>query len=103
MSVSHHDSLPRTPSARLAAVVIGCAVLAAFFNSFRVPFVLDDPTTITANPSITRLWPLSGVLFPPSEIYSAGRPLLNLSFALNYAAGRTNPWGYHAVNVAIHF
>jgi len=27
---------------------------------------------------------------------------LNLTFALNYAVGKLNPWGYHAVNLAIH-
>jgi tetratricopeptide (TPR) repeat protein len=30
------------------------------------------------------------------------RPIVGWSFALNYALGGTNTWGYHAVNLAIH-
>ena len=32
-----------------------------------------------------------------------GRPLLNVTLALNYAAGGTGVWGYHAFNLTIHF
>src|SRR6185503_5616826 len=32
----------------------------------------------------------------------AGRPLVNLSFAVSYALGGLNETGYHAGNVAIH-
>ena len=77
-------------------------VLAAYAQSFSVPFLLDDITTIPANASIRQLWPLGPVLFPPPEVYSAGRPLLNLSFALNYAVGGTAVRGYHIANLAIH-
>src|SRR5207244_3634154 len=31
-----------------------------------------------------------------------GRPLLNLSFALNYAVGGLDVRGYHVVNLAVH-
>ena len=31
-----------------------------------------------------------------------GRPLLNLSFAINYALGGDSPFGYHLANLAIH-
>ncbi|MBL9190571.1 MAG: tetratricopeptide repeat protein [Opitutaceae bacterium] len=81
----------------LMAIVGGCYV-----NSLQVPFLLDDLTTILANPSIRQLAPLRDVLFPPGEVYSAGRPVLNLSFAINYAIGGHSVGGYHAVNLAIH-
>ncbi|HXA79862.1 MAG TPA: tetratricopeptide repeat protein [Opitutaceae bacterium] len=32
----------------------------------------------------------------------AGRPIVNLSLAVNYAFGGLDPWGYHALNLAIH-
>ena len=39
---------------------------------------------------------------PPHETSVAGRPIANLSFAVNYAFGGREVAGYHAVNVAIH-
>ena len=32
----------------------------------------------------------------------SGRPVLNLSFALNYAVSGTDAWSYHVVNTLIH-
>jgi tetratricopeptide (TPR) repeat protein len=78
------------------------AVTAVYANSLGVPFLLDDITTILANRSIQTLSPVAAVLFPPPDVYSAGRPVLNLTFALNYTLGGTVVGGYHAVNLAIH-
>ena len=84
-----------------------CAILAAgtaaiYSRTFSVPLLLDDITPITDNPSIRRLWPLWQVFSPPADCGTGGRPLINLSYALNYAAGGTAVAGYHAVNLAIH-
>ncbi len=78
------------------------AVLGAYSNSFSGEFVFDDVGAIKSNPTIRELWPLWPVLSPPPGMTSTGRPLLNLSFAVNYALGGLNVWGYHAVNLAIH-
>ena len=87
----------------LAATVIALATLAAYANSFQGVFVLDDETSIVNNPTIRHLWPIWRPLSPPSHGETvSGRPLLNLTFAINYALGGLNPWGYHAVNLAIH-
>ena len=91
----------------LCAGLIVLAGLAVYANSFRGPLVFDDLPAIRDNPSIRQLWPLTGVLLPAR--YPAlegntveGRPLLNLTFALNYAASGLAVWSYHAVNLAIH-
>jgi tetratricopeptide (TPR) repeat protein len=42
------------------------------------------------------------VLFPALELPVAGRPVVNLSFALNYAFGGFDVRGYHLVNVGVH-
>ena len=103
-----HASARRFPSDRgvfLAASILVLAGIAAYLNSFAGVFVFDDKPCITENRSIRQLWPLGDVLFPPRELEVvgvSGRPLLNLSFAINYALGGDNPWGYHAVNLAIH-
>lgn len=88
----------------LACGVIVAAGLAAYANSFSGPFVLDDPSSIVDNPSIRRLWPLPGPLAPPhgGGLTVEGRPLINLSFALNYAIGGTEVGSYHAFNLAVH-
>ncbi|HTQ29620.1 MAG TPA: tetratricopeptide repeat protein [Opitutaceae bacterium] len=78
------------------------AALAAYHNSFRVPFLYDDVPTIVENASIRHLWPLGPVLVPPPDVTSTGRPLVNFSLALNYALGGTAVGGYHALNLVIH-
>jgi Flp pilus assembly protein TadD len=85
-----------------AGGVIALAALAAYHNSFSVPFVFDDSLAITANPTIRRLWPVWPALSPPDHLSVGGRPMANLTLALNYAWGGTDVRGYHAVNLAIH-
>jgi tetratricopeptide (TPR) repeat protein len=101
------SSPPGTPSdkvAWLAPALIALAALAAYANSFSGPFVLDDVSSIAGNPSLRHLWPLTGPLSPPSGLGLTveGRPMLNLSLALNYAISGLNPWSYHALNLLIH-
>jgi protein O-mannosyl-transferase len=86
------------PALACAGLVAGSALL-AYSGSFAVPFLYDDEETIAANPSIRHL---ASALFPPAATTAGGRPLLNLSFAADYAAGGLGVGGYHAVNVAIH-
>jgi tetratricopeptide (TPR) repeat protein len=84
------------------AVAIVIAGFLAYANSLSGPFVFDDRLAIVENPSIRRWWDPGVVLFPERELPVAGRPLVNLSFALNYAAGGLAVFGYHLVNVALH-
>ncbi|MEK6643695.1 MAG: tetratricopeptide repeat protein [Planctomycetota bacterium] len=77
-----------------------CALaLGAYYNSFSVPFQFDDFESIARNGSIRSF---SAALLPPPEIGTSGRPILNLSFAVNYALSRLNVGSYHVVNLAIH-
>ena len=76
--------------------------LAAFANSLSIPFVYDDHLTVVENPHVAHLWSLSHALglLPPSP--TSGRPLVGFSFAVNYALGGLDAWGYHIVNLGIH-
>jgi tetratricopeptide (TPR) repeat protein len=85
----------------LRAAILAVAAIVAYANSLSGPFVLDDAETIVANEQIRQLSP-SVVLFPARELPVAGRPVVNLSFALNYSLGGLNVRGYHVVNVTIH-
>jgi tetratricopeptide (TPR) repeat protein len=91
--------------ARLVALlIIVLAALTAYHNSFGGPFTFDDAGSIQENRTIRHLWPLGPVLSPPSSLGQTvgGRPMLNLSLALNYAVSGTGVWSYHAVNLLIH-
>ena len=91
-------------SPRWCALALVAAVGLVYANSLSAPFVFDDLLSITENPTIRRLWPLSGPLSPPSGqgLTVEGRPLLNLTLALNYAISGVAPWSYHVTNLAIH-
>jgi len=84
---------------------IGLIVVAGaltFSNSLAGPFIWDDLTSIQQNQTLRRVWPLSAALSPPRETPVGGRPLVNLSFAINYAIGGLDVSGYHVGNIAIH-
>ncbi len=78
--------------AALAILVLGALT---YSNSLRGVFVFDDKSEIEENPAIRHLWPLGPILRGP-------RPVVDLTFALNYSLGRLHVTGYHLVNLAIH-
>ena len=87
----------------LAGGLIVLAAVLAYRDSFSGPFIFDDEHSIQQNPTIGRLWPIWKPLCPPNHGETVtGRPLLNLSFAVNYAVGGLNVRGYHVANLAIH-
>jgi len=97
-----HGTLNSERRSWLACGVIVLAALAAYHNSFSGPFVFDDLGSATENPTIRHFWPVWKTLSPPSDQTVGGRPLLNLTFALNYALGGENVWSYHAFNLLVH-
>lgn len=86
-----------------AAGAITAAVLAVYANSLNAPFLFDDFPAIVRNTTIRDLGNLGAVLTPPLDGAGVtGRPLVNLSFALNYALGGLDVRGYHAGSVLLH-
>jgi tetratricopeptide (TPR) repeat protein len=100
------NSTDSDASRRLAWVLGGVlvlAVIAAYWNSLNVPFFFDDRPAIIRNDSIRHLWPPWTALTPPNDGSGvSGRPLTNLSLAVNYAAGGLTVRGYHIVNLTLH-
>jgi protein O-mannosyl-transferase len=80
-------------------VLVGAATYA---NSLSGRMLLDDQSAIVQNPQIRRLWPLTEALAAPRNNELESRPLVNLSFAINYAIGELSVRGYHLVNVSLH-
>lgn len=85
-------------------VCLGVAMLAAYHNSFGGPFVFDDGPSITDNPSLRPPWFWREILWPSLDggATVSGRPVVNLTLALNAALGGQQVAGYHAVNLLIH-
>lgn len=88
----------------------------SYSNSLAGVLAYDDIEAIAANPTVRTL-ALPTVLHPPLDTTVAGRPVVNLSFALNYAAAPAavrdvwtphepgfadNIRGYRLTNIAIH-
>ena len=69
-----------------------------YSNTLNVPFLFDDESSILKNTSLRHLSSLWNILHPKDTAGVGGRPLLNLSYAINYALGGTDVIGYHAVS-----
>ena len=79
-------------------LLLSCAlvtvVVLAYHNSLSAPFIFDDE-------SIVEKFSERG-LSPADAVTGSTRPLVQLSFAANYAAGSLDVRGYHLVNIAVH-
>jgi tetratricopeptide (TPR) repeat protein len=87
---------------RFAPLVLVLAIALVYARSLQVPFIFDDADAVQRNPAIRRLdaW---AIINPPADgSTTTGRPVVNVSFALNYALSGEAVWSYHAFNVAIH-
>ena len=95
-----------------AFVLLFFLVLLIYSNTFQASWHLDDYHNILQNPrlKIENLQPQSIIqtfyasfdrgLYSKNKIY---RPVVCLTFALNWYFGQDNPFGYHLVNLAVHF
>ena len=94
-------ALARLQEVALAAI-IALACLTAYWNALSGPFVYDDELSVIGNRSIRELWRLPGVLQAEQDSPTAGRPVVNVSFALTYAFGGLAVRPYHAINLLVH-
>src|ERR1700722_15936018 len=87
----------------ISGSVIVLAAALAYSNSGSGAFVLDDEPSIPDNASIRHLWLIWKALTPaPGGMTVGGRPLVNLSLAVNYALGGLDRSGYHLFNLIVH-
>ncbi len=80
-------------------VAIGCALYA---GTLTAGFIYDDAVAIVDNASIRRPGDLADILAAPRNTPTAGRPVVNLTLAVNHALGGMDVRGYHAFNIAVH-
>jgi tetratricopeptide (TPR) repeat protein len=81
-------------------VLIAFVGLAAYSNTFDVPFQFDDFNNISENPVVRNI---DNFLSSQEGFRNNPRRYIgHLSFALNYRFGGPDVTGYHVVNTAIH-
>jgi Flp pilus assembly protein TadD len=100
---SPRQSAPqRRRNLRAAALIVVVGAL-TFANSLSAPFIYDDSAVIAENATIRSPSLVTRLLTTPrAGAPTAGRPLANFSFAVNYAIGGRDVGGYHVVNIAVH-
>jgi tetratricopeptide (TPR) repeat protein len=87
-------SIRPQPPVWLAWAALLTAGVAVYANSLDTPFVFDGAQMVRDNPQIRALW--------PPDAMRCTRPVVQYSFALSYALGGTDAWGYHVANMLIH-
>ena len=102
VQAERHPAPCRGGASLLWAVLVVLVGIGVYHNSFSGQFLFDDYSCIVDNPSIRTLWPLRVTLSAPPETALAGRPVVALSLAVNYALGRLDVRGYHVVNLTLH-
>ena len=89
------------------ALVLGIVVVLVYGNSLNGSFHYDDFHSLVDNPHIRSLTNVPGFFAYPGLFSSDAdkamyRPLLLVSYALNYALGEYRVAGYHVVNIILH-
>jgi len=80
--------------------LLALAVLGVYWRSLDAPLLFDDAGAVVHNTSIRQL---ATALHPPADgSTTTGRPLLNLSYALNFALTGESFRGWHAGNLLLH-
>ena len=100
----------RGPRPGLLLALSVLTVAAAYSSALDVGFMWDDHTLIEENPAAHSLWPLSGFwqrsfwAHPFAEGTEQGyfRPLVALSFAVDWQLGGGSPLPFHVTNLFAH-
>jgi Flp pilus assembly protein TadD len=82
-------------------LALALAVLCVYAGRLSGPFLFDDQQAIVDNLSLRSAAPIQ-LLSPPRETPVAGRPLVNLSFALDRALFGLSPGAFHTSNLCLH-
>src|SRR5258705_2525550 len=103
--VSLRKGLRVSPGIVLLAVLVATA--AAYYNSFGNSFQLDDSHVLIDNPWIRSLKNIPHFFVDPLTFSTLRantdyRPVLQATYALNYAISGYNPWSWHALSLLLH-
>jgi Tfp pilus assembly protein PilF len=91
-----------------AVTVLAVTLLSIYGNSLECSWQFDDAANITNNSAVhlkTLSWKeTTNLLFAAHHAaHTSPRPVAYLSFGLNYLLGGLEVFGYHLVNLSVHF
>ena len=93
------------PNSKLLYILLSLIPLCVFLNSLQSGFVYDDIGVIEDNYFIRSLQNIPKI-FSRNYFHLANelsyRPVVTLSYFVDYAIWRLNPFGYHLTNVILH-
>jgi len=93
------------PNSKLLYILLSLIPLCVFLNTLQSGFVYDDIGVIEDNYFIRSLQNVPKI-FSKDYFHLANelsyRPVVTLSYFLDYAICRLNPFGYHLTNVVLH-
>ena len=92
---------PRLPPAWGALLVPLLLAAVAYARVLGGEFVIDDAHTVVRSLAVKDLAGFLRSHFLQGFLEGA-RPVTDLTFALNYAAGGLEPWNYHLTNLVLH-
>ena len=78
-------------------IALTLLVVLAYGNTLHHPFHFDDIPSILEKPWVRGLDKIPDFIFSYSQ-----RPLVILSFNINYAISEFNEWSYHVFNITFH-
>lgn len=81
----------------LAPALLLVAIVLAWIPALHAPFTYDDRIEVVGNRTIRWLDSVGAI-----ASYNTSRPLLILTYALNWRVGGLDPFGYHVVSLLIH-
>ncbi|MCH2173089.1 tetratricopeptide repeat protein [Myxococcota bacterium] len=87
----------------LVMVILGAACFGLYESILEAPFTFDDYFTIVHQPAVRWYQIDLETLYNTVVVPYNQRPVANITFGLNYWFGQYEVFGYHAVNVAVHF
>jgi len=96
----------RFTAAVLALLALG--IIASYSSSLEIGFYFDDTYGISGNPAIRSLRNIPSFFTDPYATWTEHtqvdmRPVLLISYAVNYAISGLRPWSYHVLNLILHF
>ena len=91
----------------LPVVIISALAFAVYANNYRHAYHLDDAYTLLNNPSVRSLEQVPRYFVDPATYTSLReqadyRPILQVSYALNYRMGGYDTWWWHFTQILLH-